>query len=65
MADCIFCKIIARDYSAHTVFENDHVLAFLDIHPASRGHTMVIPKVHAERLDQLDDRHIGPLVAGV
>jgi len=65
MADCIFCKIIARDYSAHTVFENDHVLAFLDIHPASRGHTMVIPKVHAERLDQLDDRHIGPLFAGV
>ena len=65
MADCIFCKIIAREVSAHTVFENDHVVAFLDIHPASRGHTMVIPKVHAERLDQLDDRHIGPLFAGV
>jgi histidine triad (HIT) family protein len=65
MANCIFCKIIAREVSAHTVFENDHVLAFLDIHPASRGHTMVIPRVHAERLDQLDDRHIGPLFAGV
>ncbi len=65
MADCIFCQIIARERSAHTVFENDHVLAFLDIHPAARGHTMVIPKVHAERLDQLDDRHIGPLFAGV
>jgi len=65
MAECIFCKIIAREVSAHTVFENDHVVAFLDIHPASRGHTMVIPKVHAERLDQLDDRHIGPLFAGV
>jgi histidine triad (HIT) family protein len=65
MADCIFCKIIAREVPAHTVYENDHVLAFLDIHPASRGHTMVIPKVHAERLDQLDDRHIGPLFQGV
>jgi len=65
MADCIFCKITAREILAHTVYENDHVLAFLDIHPASRGHTMVIPKVHAERLDQLDDRHIGPLFQGV
>ncbi len=65
MTACIFCQIIARERSAHTVFENDHVLAFLDIHPAARGHTMVIPKVHAERLDQLDDRHIGPLFAGV
>jgi histidine triad (HIT) family protein len=65
MIDCIFCKIVAHEFSAQTVFENDHVLAFLDIHPASRGHTMVIPKVHAERLDQLDDRHIGPLFAGV
>jgi len=65
MAECIFCRIIAREVSAHTVFENDHVVAFLDIHPASRGHTMVIPKVHAERLDQLDDRHIGPLFGGV
>jgi histidine triad (HIT) family protein len=65
MPDCIFCQIIARQRSAHTVFENDDVLAFLDIHPAARGHTMVIPKVHAERLDQLDERHIGPLFAGV
>ena len=65
MADCIFCKITAREVPAHTVYENEHVLAFLDVHPASRGHTMVIPKVHAERLDQLDDRHIGPLFQGV
>jgi histidine triad (HIT) family protein len=65
MADCIFCRIIAREVPAHSVYENDHVLAFLDIHPASRGHTMVTPKVHAERLDQLDERHIGPLFQGV
>jgi histidine triad (HIT) family protein len=65
MTDCIFCKITAHEIPAHLVYENDQVLAFLDIHPASRGHTMVIPKVHAERLDQLDDRHIGPLFQGV
>jgi histidine triad (HIT) family protein len=47
------------------VYENESVLAFLDIHPASRGHVMVIPKVHAENLDRLDDRHLAPLFSGV
>jgi histidine triad (HIT) family protein len=65
MTECIFCRIVGGGLAAHTVYENEHVLAFLDIHPASRGHTMVIPKVHAERLDRLDDRHIGPLFQGV
>ena len=65
MTECIFCKIVAGDLTGHTVYENEHVLAFLDIHPASRGHTMVIPKLHAERLAQLEDRHIGPLFQGV
>ena len=53
-ADCVFCKIIAGDIPCHRVFENDHLLAFLDIAPLARGHTVVIPKAHAERLDQLD-----------
>ena len=61
MPDCIFCRIATGEAKAHTVYENESVLAFLDIRPASRGHTMVIPKVHAEHLDLLEDRHIGPL----
>lgn len=65
MPDCIFCKIVAGEMKAHMVYENADVLAFLDIHPASRGHTVVIPKVHAERLDFLEDRHVGPLFLGV
>ena len=65
MADCIFCTIAAGKVKAHTVYENESVLAFLDLHPASRGHTMVIPKVHAERLDRLEDRHVGHLFSGV
>jgi histidine triad (HIT) family protein len=65
MPDCIFCKFVAGQMKAHMVYENQSVLAFLDIHPASRGHTMVIPKVHAERLDLLEDRHVGPLFLGV
>ena len=53
-ADCVFCKIIAGDIPCHRVFENDHLLAFLDIAPLARGHTVVIPKAHAERLDEMD-----------
>ena len=45
--DCIFCKIVAGQMPAHKVYEDEHSLAFLDILPASRGHTLVIPKDHA------------------
>lgn len=65
MADCIFCQMADGSRNTHTVYQNQHVLAFLDIHPASRGHTLVIPKVHADRLDLLDERFVGPLFAGV
>lgn len=65
MAECIFCKIIAGEVKAHAVYEDGNILAFLDIRPASRGHTMVVPRVHAERLDLLEDRHVGPLFIGV
>ena len=51
--DCIFCKIIRGEIPAQRVFENDHLLAFLDINPLATGHTVVIPKTHAERLEQL------------
>jgi histidine triad (HIT) family protein len=45
--DCIFCRIVAGDIPAHKVYEDDATLAFLDINPATRGHTLVIPKAHA------------------
>jgi histidine triad (HIT) family protein len=48
--DCIFCRIIAGDIPSHNVYEDDASLAFLDIHPATRGHTLVIPKQHAADL---------------
>src|SRR5215470_12689140 len=55
MADTIFGKIIRGEIPCHRVFEDDHVLAFLDINPLSRGHTLVIPKEPAETLDALSD----------
>ncbi|NWQ41182.1 HIT family protein [Bacillus sp. EB106-08-02-XG196] len=53
MSDCIFCKIVNGEIPAAKVFENDHVLAFLDISQVTKGHTLVIPKVHKENLFEL------------
>lgn len=55
MADTIFAKIIAGEIPCHRVYEDDKVLAFLDIFPLSPGHTLVIPKEQAETLDTLSD----------
>lgn len=50
MPDCPFCLIARGDIPAAKVYENDHVLAFLDINPLADGHTLVIPKQHAAKL---------------
>jgi histidine triad (HIT) family protein len=51
--DCIFCRIVDGEIPNHTVSETDGALAFLDANPLSRGHTLVIPKTHFERLGDL------------
>jgi histidine triad (HIT) family protein len=43
---CIFCKIVQKQASASLVYEDDSIMAFLDIRPLSLGHTLVIPKTH-------------------
>lgn len=53
MSDCIFCKIINGDIPSSKVFENEHVIAFLDISQVTKGHTLVIPKVHKENVYEL------------
>lgn len=55
MAETIFGKILAGEIPCHRIYEDEHVLAFLDIFPLSRGHTLVIPKEPAETLDKLSD----------
>lgn len=51
--NCIFCRIVRGELPAHKVYEDRDSLAFLDIHPMVEGHTLVIPKVHVERLQDL------------
>jgi histidine triad (HIT) family protein len=53
VSDCIFCKIIDGDIPAAKVYEDEHVLAFLDISQVTKGHTLVIPKVHKENIYEL------------
>ncbi|MCL7413287.1 MAG: HIT family protein [ANME-2 cluster archaeon] len=58
MEDCIFCKIVNADIPSFTVYQDNDTLAFLDINPDTRGHTLVIPKKHAENITDMDDRDI-------
>jgi histidine triad (HIT) family protein len=51
----VFAKILAGEIPCHRIYEDDQVLAFLDVNPISRGHTLVIPREPAATLDQLSD----------
>src|SRR5439155_5733336 len=55
MAETVFAKIVRGEIPCHRIYEDDAVLAFLDVNPLSRGHTLVIPKESAATLDALSD----------
>lgn len=52
--DCLFCKIIKGEIPCYKIYENEFVLAFLDINPDSDGHTLIIPKEHYTDIDDID-----------
>ena len=55
-SNCIFCKIVDGDIPSYKVYEDEHVMAFLDVGPLSHGHTLVIPKGHWVTLDQVPEQ---------
>lgn len=59
--DCPFCRIILGETQADIVAEDEHALAFLDITPSARGHTLVVPKAHVERFPELPAALLEPL----
>ncbi|MDP2629649.1 MAG: HIT family protein [Candidatus Harrisonbacteria bacterium] len=61
----IFDKIISKEIAAEIVYEDEKVLAFLDVHPHAPGHTLVIPKQAASTLIELDQEYVGPLFEAV
>jgi len=50
MSECIFCKIVKGEIPSYKIWEDDKFYAFLDIHPWTTGHTLLIPKMHHDYL---------------
>jgi histidine triad (HIT) family protein len=56
--DCLFCGIVAGDVPAQIVDSDDHTVAFMDINPATRGHTLVVPRAHVADLLEIGDEDL-------
>ena len=52
--DCIFCKILTDEISSYKIYEDENVLAFLDITQGTKGHTLIIPKKHIKNIFELE-----------
>lgn len=61
MSDCIFCKIIAKEIPATLLYEDEEVLAFMDMGPLIKGHALVIPKTHYELITDMPDERVAKL----
>lgn len=58
MDKCIFCKVVKGEIPCFKVYEDEKVLAFEDINPISEGHTLIIPKRHAENLWEIPEEYL-------
>ncbi len=63
--DCIFCKIVAGEIPSYKVYEDESVVAFLDIEPISKGHTLIVPKKHFKNMEAIPENELGKLMNGV
>lgn len=60
--NCIFCKIVNNEIPSMKIYEDDLVLAFLDINPDSMGHTLIIPKKHYKDLDDIEEETLNHIL---
>ena len=65
METCLFCKIVRGEIPCTKVYENEKALAFLDISPVNKGHTLVLPKKHFETIVDIDDQSLCELIKAV
>jgi histidine triad (HIT) family protein len=65
MNDCIFCQIVRGELPSYKVYENDQILAFLDINPVNPGHTLVVPKKHAPDVFEIEESEWHAVMRGV
>jgi len=52
---CSFCKLVRKEETANLVYEDDKVMAFLDINPINEGHTLVVPKKHFATISDIPE----------
>ena len=55
MDTCLICKIIEGEIPSYKIYEDDKTLSFLDVFPISEGHSLIVPKIHAQFIEELDD----------
>ena len=61
MDQCVFCRILAGEVPSSQVLDNDLIVAFLDVHPANPGHTLVLPRRHVESFTELSPMEVEQL----
>lgn len=59
--NCLFCKIVKGEIPSHKIYEDENFLAFLDINPVNKGHTLVIPKKHSRNFLEMENSLIKEL----
>lgn len=60
--DCIFCKIVKGEIPSYKVYEDDKIMAFLDINPYAPGHTLIIPKEHTLNLETISEDTLNHII---
>jgi len=63
MKNCIFCKIVKNEIASKKIYENEKVLAFLDINPVSKGHLLIIPKKHFENIYEIKESYLKEIIS--
>lgn len=61
MSNCIFCKIVNNELPGYKLYEDEDILAFMDIQPINPGHLLIIPKKHAELISEVDDEVVAKM----
>lgn len=63
--DCIFCDIISSNREGHFIYEDENHVAFLDKYPIDKGHTLVVPKQHYEKITDMPEDMVGVLFSKI
>ena len=59
---CDFCDIANKRLSAHMIYENENIMAFLDYEPVSEGHILICPKEHVDSLDKISEKSLSDII---